>query len=985
MDVPTLRFPADAAPRAVSIVFTSTYPPRRGRHQMSVPSRNSTAPSFIDETGVGKEQLTSFPSPHSVSFIEEQYGRFLSDRNSVSPDWRDYFDDMLPGEAATTVEMLQSPFAQRSIFHHGDHHKSRSAGPSETALLQERIDQLIRNYRVRGHIAAQIDPLKGSRPRPPELDPAFYGFTDEHMKMMFSTEWSGGAEQRTLSEILDWLHSTYCRSIGVQFMHIDSLQVRTWLTDRMEKTGNRIRLSRDEQIRILRRLCDAVTFEEFVQKKYIGAKSFSLEGAESLIPLIDTTIELAGAKGIGLIVLGMAHRGRLNILSNIMGKRASHIFREFEDCDPELHMGSGDVKYHLGYSSDWTTSSGKDVHLTLCFNPSHLEFINPVALGRLRGKQDDVSDYERRKSMGILIHGDAAFAGEGVVQETLNMSELSGYRTGGTLHIVVNNQIGFTTSASEGRSCTYATDVARMLQIPIFHVNGEDPEAVAQVVNLAMDFRERYRRDVIIDMYCFRRRGHNEGDEPAFTHPLMYEVIRQRKSVFESYLENMLAMNELTRDEADEIMNNRAKLLEDELAEARKDDFKFDGGTRGNTWSAYFGGAVGSAEEVDTGVEAARLQQILKKVFTPPSGFTPHPRLKRLIQARQKMIVGDTEFDWGGAEIAALASLVAEGRPLRFSGQDVRRGTFSHRHAVLFDAKTGDSWIGLETLAERPELVEIHNSPLSEIGVLGFEYGYSLDRPAGLTVWEAQFGDFANAAQVIIDQFISSAEDKWNRLSGLVMLLPHGFEGQGPEHSSARLERFLTLAAEDNMQIAMPSNPAQYFHLLRRQMIRKWRKPLIVMTPKSLLRHKEAVSEFQELTTGKFREVIPDRSAPSERVKRILLCSGKIYYELNHLRREQKREDIAILRLEQFYPLPRPKLDAELSSYAEEIPVFWVQEEPANMGAWPFLRCHFGPSIANHPLHGITRPASASPATGSSESHQIEQRLIHQQALGIHE
>ena len=950
---------------------------------MASKSQNPSAPSFLDQRSDPaslEPQHQPQPNTQNLAFIEAQYELYAHDRNAVSPDWRDYFDDLMSNSTASVADSLRTPFQPSSIFHRQQAGK-QTAEAGNNDVLQERIDQLIRNYRVRGHIAAKIDPLDASRPQPPELDPAYYGFNAEHMKMSFSTELAGGAGHRTLSEILDWLQTTYCRSIGVQFMHIDKLQVRSWLQERMERTGNHIRLERDEQIRILRRLCDAVTFEEFVQKKYVGAKSFSLEGAESLIPLLDMTIERAGSQGIGLIVMGMAHRGRLNILSNIMGKQANRIFREFEDCDPQLNMGRGDVKYHMGFSSDWKTAAGKDVHLTLCFNPSHLEFVNPVALGRLRGKQDHAMDYERRESMGILIHGDAAFAGEGVVQETLNLSELSGYRTGGTLHIIVNNQIGFTTSASEGRSTTYATDVARMLQIPIFHVNGEDPEAVAQVVQLAMDFRQRYQRDVIIDMYCFRRRGHNEGDEPAFTQPTMYEIIRQRKTVFESYLESMLTLNEVTREEADEIMTRRAKLLEDELTEARKHDYSLVREPRSGMWKEYFGGPVGEADDVDTGIAANDFRDLLHKLVTPPSDFTPHPRLRRLIQQRERMISGALPLDWGMAELAAMATVVADGRQLRFSGQDVRRGTFSHRHAVLFDADSGLSWVGLEALAERPEQVEIHNSPLSEIGVLGFEYGYSLDRPAGLTIWEAQFGDFANAAQVIIDQFIASAEDKWSRLSGLVMLLPHGFEGQGPEHSSARLERFLTLAAEDNMQIVMPSTPAQQFHLLRRQVLRRWRKPLVVMTPKSLLRHKEAVSELSELTDGQFHELISDSIDDRKKVSRILLCSGKIYYELDQIRREQNRDDVAVLRLEQLYPLPAEQLCEILDTYPSNTPVFWVQEEPQNMGAWAFLRFYFGDRIAGREFHGITRPASASPATGSGTSHKIEQDIILQQAF----
>ncbi|MFT5326534.1 MAG: 2-oxoglutarate dehydrogenase E1 component [Planctomycetaceae bacterium] len=944
-------------------------------------SRSSAAPAFFDDTVIPRPNAPAQPGAQNLKFIEHQYALYLHDREAVSPDWREYFNDMQVDGEPPSPQDLELPFQPTSIFHRVESPTVESS--SESAILQERIDQLIRNYRVRGHIIAQIDPLGATRPHPPELDPGFYGFNDQHMRMEFSTECFGGAQRRTLEELLDWLKTTYCRSIGVQFMHIDSLQVRSWLMERMESTGNHIRLKHDEQIRILKRLCDAVTFEEFVQKKYVGAKSFSLEGAESLIPLLDMAIERAGTQGIRLVVLGMAHRGRLNVLSNIMGKRASQIFREFEDRNPERNMGRGDVKYHLGYSSDCTTESGQEVHLTLCFNPSHLEFVNPVALGRIRGKQDHVGDYERRKSMGILIHGDAAFAGEGLAQETLNLSELSGYRTGGTLHIIVNNQIGFTTSASEGRSCTYATDVARMLQIPIFHVNGEDPEAVAQVVQLAMDFRERFQRDVVIDMYCFRRRGHNEGDEPAFTQPAMYDIIRRRKSVYESFLESMLTLNEVTREEADEIMARRGRLLEDELAEARKDEYAHLTDSRGGTWDPYFGGSVQDADKVDTGVDESKFCKMMRSVVTPPDDFTPHPRLKRMLEQRQQMVNGAAPFDWGTAEIAAFATVVADGEQLRFSGQDVKRGTFSHRHSVLVDSTNGSAWTGLEAVAAQKELVEIHNSPLSEIGVLGFEYGYSLDRPSGLTVWEAQFGDFVNAAQVIIDQFISSAEDKWDRLSGLVMLLPHGFEGQGPEHSSARIERFLTLAAEDNMQIVVPSTPAQHFHLLRRQFLRRWRKPLVVMTPKSLLRHKAAVSDLAELTEGRFHEVIPDAVADPKSVKRVLLCSGKIYYELDAIRRAENRNDIAIVRLEQLYPLPKDELVKCLSVYAAETPVVWIQEEPENMGAWVFLRFRFGLAIAGHPLTGISRPQSASAATGSGTSHKIEQQLIHEEAFEV--
>jgi 2-oxoglutarate dehydrogenase E1 component len=970
---------------------------------MSNPSTLPTgAPAFLDTpdqtpangighvTGSGQHSNGVISKPKSkdmgtqnLEFAEAQLEAYLRDRNSVSPDWRDYFDELQVVDSGLTPESLQAPFQAESIFHKSTEVRV-DPSTSDAVILQERLDQLIRSYRVRGHIIAKIDPLNAERPKPAELDPAFYGFTEEHMNRKFSTQWAGGPDTQTLRQIVTWMQTTYCRSIGVQFMHIDSMQVRQWLQDRMERTGNRLKLSRSEQVRILERLSDGVVFEEFVQKKYVGAKSFSLEGAESLIPLLDMAIERAGGQGTDLVVLAMAHRGRLNVLANIMGKSPSKIFREFDDVDPQLKMGRGDVKYHLGYSSDRMTSSGQNVHLTLCFNPSHLEFVNPVALGRLRAKQDRNGDIERRKSCVILVHGDAAFAGEGVIQETLNLSELPGYQTGGTVHIVVNNQIGFTTSASEARSCTYATDVARMLQIPIFHVNGEDPEAVAQVVQLAMDFRAKFHRDVIIDMYCFRRRGHNEADEPAFTQPTMYQVIRSRQTVFASFLDSLVSLREVTKEEGMEIVAKRGQVLEAELAEARKEGFKYLEDSGGGMWNGYFGGASSKSDNPATSVSADLIQKAMKVLTSPPEGFKPHPKIEAVLEARRKMSAGEQMFDWGGAEIAAFGTLVASGTRLRFSGQDVRRGTFSHRHAGLFDFNDGHCWIGLQDLAAKPEHVEVYNSPLSEVGVLGFEYGYSLDCPDGLVIWEAQFGDFVNVAQVIIDQFIASGEDKWKRLSGMVMLLPHGMEGQGPEHSSARLERFLAMGADDNIQVTNPTTPANYFHMLRRQTLRRWKKPLIVMTPKSLLRHKDAVSPLSELVNGHFHEVLPETTVAPADTKRILLCSGKVYYDLAKYREDNKRNDVAIIRLEQLYPFPAKALEAELSKYSEKTPLFWVQEEARNMGAWGFLRMKFGERLLDrYPFRGITRPEAASPATGSATSHKIEQLTILKQAFEI--
>jgi 2-oxoglutarate dehydrogenase E1 component len=751
----------------------------------------------------------------------------------------------------------------------------------------------------------------------------------------------------------------------------------------MEGSENRCTLTREEQLKILRRLTNATIFEEFIQKRFLGAKSFSLEGAESLIPLLAMAIEQAGGHGADEIVLAMAHRGRLNVLANLMNKSAQQIFREFADIDPELHIGRGDVKYHLGYSSDWICADGHKVHMSLCFNPSHLEFVNTVAIGRIRSKMDRVEDYARRKGLCILVHGDAAFAGEGITQETLNLSQLEGYRIGGTMHVVVNNQIGFTTDPSEARSCTYATDIAKMLQIPIFHVNGEDPEAVAQCVRLAMDFRREFQRDVVIDMYCYRRRGHNETDEPEFTQPALYRAIKQRKPVREGYLDHLLKLNGVSRAEADQMAEEERARLDKELSVAKSEEFVRRNDI-GGFWSFYIGGREREAAEVETGMDRGKMAALLLKQTQMPPGFTPHPKLVKILESRAEMAAGKKPLDWGAAEAMALASIAAQGLRVRLSGQDVERGTFSHRHSVLHDIENGNRYMPLQHLSPDQAPVEIYNSPLSEMGVLGFEYGYSLDCPDGLVMWEAQFGDFVNCAQVIIDQFIVSAEDKWNRLSGLVMLLPHAFEGQGPEHSSARLERFLTLAAKDNIQVCNLTTPAQYFHCLRRQVLRVWRKPLVIMTPKSLLRHPRAVSSLEDCAYGSFQRVIPDPTITNpKQVERILLCSGKIYYELLAKREELKRGDVAIVRIEQFYPLPKEQLRSILNQYPDGTPIYWVQEEPENMGAWRFWRIHLGERLFDRfPFAGISRQSAASPATGSGSSHKLEQEKLLAAAFG---
>jgi len=928
-------------------------------------------------------KTTKPPDSLNLAFLEELYSDYSRDPNSVAPEWRDYFKTFVNGEASSPRVRLGPSFHPASLFNASPEDRRRVISSPETRAtdLQDKVNQLIRSYRVRGHIIARIDPLERPRPAPPELDPAFHGITDADLDREVLLATLPGAELMTVRRIIEKLRNTYCQSIGVQYMHIDDLAIRRWLRERMEPVENRLQLSRAEQRRILTRLTDAVTFEEFVRKKFVGAKTFSLEGSESLIPLLDLAIEKAGEQGVDEIVLGMAHRGRLNVLANIIGKSPREIFREFADADPHLYTGRGDVKYHLGYSADWPTASGRKIHLSLCFNPSHLEFVNPVALGRTRAKQDRAGDTQRRRGMSLLIHGDAAFAAEGIIQETLNLIRLPGYSVGGTLHVILNNQIGFTTSPEEGRSSPYATDVAKMAQGPIFHVNGEDPEAVAQVVRLAMDFRSAFQRDVFIDMYAYRRFGHSEGDEPSFTQPVLYRAIDKRKPVREGYLDHLLKLGGITREEADAISGQRRDVLERELSAATSPGYQPPPeGLRG-TWKGYAGGNE-PEQEPATGISQEQVSSLLVKQTELPADFHAHPKLQRFFNAHREMAEGKHLIDWSAAESLAFASLAVDGHRVRLSGQDSGRGTFSQRHAVLYDHEDGHPWIPLQHLRPDQAPVDIINSPLSEAGVLGFDYGYSLDYPDGLILWEAQYGDFVNAAQVIIDQFITSAEDKWRRLSGLVMLLPHGFEGSGPEHSSARLERFLDLAAEQNIQVVYPTTAAQYFHLLRRQVVRRWRKPLVAMTPKGLLRDPRVGSSLGEFATGQFQRIIADKIEPAG-VRRILLCTGRVYYDLEKHRADSKRDDVAIVRLEQLYPFKPEWLERALASYRAETPAIWVQEEPKNMGAWRYIRVKLGDKLfSRFPLRGIFRPASASPATGSAKSHKQEQEQLVAEAFG---
>ncbi|MCE9546648.1 MAG: 2-oxoglutarate dehydrogenase E1 component [Planctomycetia bacterium] len=915
----------------------------------------------------------------SRPYVEQMLAAYRRDANAVPVEWRRYFDEAQGNGAEKSQQVIVQPSKDGVPT-------ASPTVPLPTATvddyrLQCLADDVVHAYRVRGHLLAQIDPLGMRRVDVPELDPGHYGLSEADLLRPLPTSRDRHGQPTTMKAIVDRLRTIYCGSIGVQYMHLDDLEARTWLQDRIERSVGREKLSHDMQLRILTRLTDSVLFEEAVRKKYVGAKTFSLEGSETLIPLLDLAIEKAASQGVREIVLGMGHRGRLNVLANVIGKRTQDIFWEFQDVDAPAYR-HGDVRYHLGYSSDWTTADGKSVHLSLCFNPSHLEFVNPVVLGRLRAKLDRSGGGPER-GLAVLIHGDAAFAGEGVVQETFNLSELPAYTVGGALHIIVNNQIGFTTPPAEARSSDYATAVAKMLQIPIFHVNGEDPDAAAETVAIALEFRERYHRDVVIDMYGYRRWGHNEEDDPSFTQPVLYREIRNHAGVRDRYLERLLTSGQVTREEAEGIADKRREAIRAAFESAQVPEFKPVMQFRGGYWSGFFGGPE-PAEDVPTGIDRGHLVDIVQRLSTLPADFHVHPKLERSLVARRDMARGTRLFDWATAEIVALASLAAAGYRIRLTGQDTARGTFSQRHAVLHDYQDGHTWFPLEQFAPSRSMVTLCNSPLSEVGALGFEYGYSLDYPDALVAWEAQFGDFVNVAQVVIDQFIASAEEKWHRLSGLTLLLPHGWEGQGPEHSSARLERWLLLCANDNLQIVQPSTPAQYFHCLRRQVLRPWRKPLVVLTPKSMLRHPEATSPLEEFVTGYFRRVIPDLVAvgsPSGSAKsaisRVLLCSGKIYYDLVEARQKNERWDVAIVRLEQYCPLPWRELSEAIATYAADTPVIWVQQEPENMGAWQYLSMQWNAHAAiGRPLHHITRPAASSPASGSRRVHLAEEERL---------
>jgi 2-oxoglutarate dehydrogenase E1 component len=895
----------------------------------------------------------------NLELIEENYQRWSSEPTSVDATWQAFFEG---------YELAINGEAQ--------------AGYSiEGGAAQAAVTRLIDAYREIGHYLADLDPLKLTPPGDPSglLEPSTFGLTEADLDRTFHTKLFD-PPQATLRDLITALKETYCRTIGVEYMHIRNPQVRAWLEERMEGRRNRPNLDIRQKRRIILKLNAAELFETFLHTHYVGAKRFSLEGGETLIPLLDALIERSARYGVKEMVLGMPHRGRLNVLANTLDKPYGMIFGEFEDNQPETYAGDGDVKYHLGFSADHVTVDNQTIHVSLTPNPSHLEAVNPVVEGRMRAKQRRFKDRDRKLGVPVLIHGDAAFAGQGLVAETLNLSQLKGYRTGGTVHIVVNNQIGFTTSPVDSRSTRYCTDVAKMIEVPIFHVNGDDPEAVVYVAELALDFRETFGQDVVIDLVCYRKHGHNENDEPAFTQPLMYAAIQKRKTIRGLYTEKLIESGELSEEEAETIAETFSDKLQAVYEEVHDHAAKLPPTPGfGGPWKGLKPGY--SFAPVDTGVPLETLKKITTRTATIPDGFLVNPKIKRQLDARLKTIETGEGLDWGFGETLAFGSLLADGVPVRLSGQDSRRGTFSHRHAVLVDGNTAEMYVPLNTVSENGTEICVYDSLLSEAAVLGFDYGYSLDEPHMLILWEAQFGDFGNGAQVIIDQFIASAESKWGRASGLVMLLPHGYEGQGPEHSSARLERFLSLCAEDNIQVVNPTTPAQFFHLLRRQVKRDFRKPLVVMTPKSLLRSKQAVSKLDEFVSGRFQEVIDDPVAP-DRVKRVVVCSGKVYYDLIAQREKlNKTRETAILRLEQFYPWPAEALKTALGRYRSAREWVWCQEESQNMGGWTFASPRLR-ELTGHDFQYVGRDASASPATGSHTIHDREQEELVEAAIG---
>jgi 2-oxoglutarate dehydrogenase E1 component len=911
---------------------------------------------------------TSIAARANLDLIEENYRRWQENPRSIDSSWSAFFEGF---------ELGNLPQGNGAAV-------AAPPGEKRESPLQTRVDGLVFAYRTLGHTIARINPLAEKRPENPMLSLRELGFSEKDLNLQVSSKFFLNGQPMTLREMIARLEKIYADTIGAEFMHIQNPRIRNWVLHRLETRPNKRETPRVIQIALLRALMEAEAFEIFLHSRYVGQKRFSLQGAESLMVILDTLLHKCARDRIEEICMGMAHRGRLNVLANFLRKSLKVIFTEFsENYVPDFVAGDGDVKYHLGYRTVRKLGTGEEVDIRLSANPSHLEAVDPVVEGTARARQRIRGDTEHRKKvLPLLIHGDAAFAGQGIVAETLNMSQLEGYGTGGTFHVVVNNQIGFTTLPKDARSSMYATDVAKMIEVPIFHVNGDDPLAVKLVTDIALDFRQEFGRDVVIDMYCYRRYGHNEGDEPAFTQPDLYARIDKRPSVTQLYKRELLETGVLTNDDSVSLETEFELRLEMTLEEVKAIEKEKAGKLAQFKESTAVFQPEFKSSSVSTAISEQMLTTIVQGLTHVPADFNLQPKIKRIvIDHRQKVFENGGPFEWHYAEELAFGSLLLEGTPIRLSGQDSARGTFSTRHAVLYDAKTGEPYVPLMHLAEKQERICIYNSLLSEAAVLGFDYGYSLDYPSMLCLWEAQFGDFANGAQNIIDQFIVSAESKWQRPSGIVLLLPHGYEGQGPEHSSGRLERFLQLCAEDNIQVCNLTTAAQYFHLLRRQMKRDFVKPLIIMTPKSLLRAEFASSPATEFTKGKFEEILGSpQIGPAEKVRRIIFCSGKVYYDLLNYREKNQIKDSAIIRVEQLYPLAESRLRSMVKPFSKATKFVWCQEEPKNMGGWTFieprLRALFKREIAY-----AGRRASASPAVGSLARHKREQAQLVKEAF----
>ncbi|MEX0873635.1 MAG: multifunctional oxoglutarate decarboxylase/oxoglutarate dehydrogenase thiamine pyrophosphate-binding subunit/dihydrolipoyllysine-residue succinyltransferase subunit [Actinomycetota bacterium] len=922
-----------------------------------------TDPATLAALGIGKVVTLTSTYDHRIIQGAES-GEFLDNVESLLTGQERFYDEIF-----AALDIPYEPIRWTT-----DTGGLPGVGGDPAAMKASRVLQLINMYRVRGHLIADLNPLVREARRHLELDPAYYGLGVWDLDRVFHTDGFAGKQLSSLREILDILRSTYCGTVGIEFMHIQEADEKRWIQERVEGVGVDRDLSREKKLRLLNRLNASEAFERFLHTKYVGHKRFSLEGAESLIPMLHTLLDAAAGNGMKEAVMGMAHRGRLNVLTNVVGKSYVDVFHGFEgDLDPRTTQGSGDVMYHVGAEGTHSSPDGTEINVSVASNPSHLEAVNPVVEGMTKAKQHRLGHGGREEVLPVLIHGDAAFAGQGVVQETLNLSQLRGYRTGGTVHIVVNNSIGFTAGPESTRSSVYATDVAKMIQAPIFHVNGDDPEACIWVIDLAFAFRQAFHKDVVVDLQCYRRWGHNEADEPGFTQPLMYTRIDEHRSVRKLYTEALVNRGDITLDEAEKALEDFRAKLEQALEETRA------AAPPTKVKAPPPQPPKGVRPHLTTGVSMDVLERVIEALRSSPDGFEAHPKLQK-IRERQLDGFASDQIDWALAEALSWGSLLIEGRKVRLAGQDSRRGTFSQRHSALIDHRSGEECVPLRALeSEAGGRFLIYDSLLSEYAAVGFEYGYSVADPEALVMWEAQFGDFVNGAQIVVDNYLVASEDKWWQTSGLVLLLPHGYEGQGPEHSSARIERFLTAAAEDNIQVAYPTLPAQYFHLLRRQVYMAMRKPLIIFTPKSLLRHPRARSVRDDLMNGSFEEVLVDPAEPTpEGVRRILLCTGKIAVDLMARRDELKVTNVAIVRVEQLYPFPHAAIDAELSRY-QSAEKYWVQEEPENMGAWTFAFARLQHQCDDIQL--VSRPESGSPATGSKTIHAQEQEEILEEAF----